>query len=821
MRQELRYALRRLTGQAGATLTALVTLACAIGAAAATWTLVAATILDPVPGATTAGWYAVHADRPGRGTQFDFSFPTLRLVEEAGALGDVAAAWGTHEHLRLSRRGSSSYVGAAFVSHRLLPGLGVPLQLGRPFTAAEDRRGAVPVALLTDRGWRETFAADPAVVGETIGVGRAAVTIVGVLGPGFRGLNPADVPDLYLPLHVIGDVSSPLINYFAEESHVSSPTSGLRVFGRIADGVDPASAVARLSAAASGTQPAGGLHVDATTRVGVTPLDVAVLARATRAGLATFVQLLAATVSLLLLVGCAAVALLLFVRIEARRTEFATRLALGGSVAGLVRSLALEAALVAGAGALGALPVAWCLLRGARAFVLPGGVNVAALDVDVDAQALGAAAVAGGLAFAAITGLTAIHATVRAAAADVLTPSVAVRSWGRRGLRNGLLAAQVAVAVVLVTGALAFVASVRAALALNAPLAMDTIAFASLDLTPYGYDPVRASRAFIDVQARIRAHPSIASVAASVAAGGMGPAGRLAVDGTPRAFPAIVRVEAVDAHYLGTMGLPVTAGRGFAPADDTGPLVAIASASMARQLGIAGTGALGRRIELPWGRSPGAPVPVATVVGIVSDVVDDVREHQPLTLYVPLARYQPETYRRLTVRAARDVDPVARALVEAVREIEPAAVPPVVSTLREAVLRQMSPQRLGSAVRGGLGAIALLLTALSVFVLAEAMATFRTRELGIRSALGATGAGLIRMLVGETIRPVVVGIAAGVGASVAGARLVRAFVFQVEPLDPLRVAAVAGALLVIAVVVSMRPALRAARVDVARTLRDL
>ena len=141
-------------------------------------------------------------------------------------------------------------------------------------------------------------------------------------------------------------------------------------------------------------------------------------------------------------------------------------------------------------------------------------------------------------------------------------------------------------------------------------------------------------------------------------------------------------------------------------------------------------------------------------------------------------------------------------------------MPPVVQTLRQAIARQMSPQRLGSAVLGGLGAIALVLTALSVFVLGDAMATFRERELGIRSTLGATSAGLIRLLLGETIRPVVIGIAAGVGLSIAGARLVRAFVFQVEPLEPLRFAGVAGALLVIAVVVSLRPAQRAARVDV-------
>ena len=130
----------------------------------------------------------------------------------------------------------------------------------------------------------------------------------------------------------------------------------------------------------------------------------------------------------------------------------------------------------------------------------------------------------------------------------------------------------------------------------------------------------------------------------SVVAGGMGPAGRLAVDGTPRSFPAIVRVEAVDIHYLETMRLAVTAGRGLSFADDTGPLVAIASASMARQLGV-GAGALGRRIELPWGREPGAAVPVATVVGIVPDLVTDVGNLQPL---IERVKYKGLAYRVLS-----------------------------------------------------------------------------------------------------------------------------------------------------------------------------
>ena len=264
----------------------------------------------------------------------------------------------------------------------------------------------------------------------------------------------------------------------------------------------------RLSAAASRTRERGDLPADDTTRVGLTPLDVAVLAGVRRAGLDTFATVLAATVGLLLVVGCAAVALLLFVRIEARRTEFATRLALGGSVARLVGGLALEAAIVAGAGVLAALPVA--LVGAARRprFRPPGRRG------RVGARRRPRRA--GGWP----PRLPPACARSRPSPAwPRCTPRCARRpptcSRRRPPCGRGDAAGSATPCsrprwrwlCVLVTGALVFVASLRAALSLNAPVAMEAVASASLDLTPLRYDPVRAAATFADVQARLSAHP--------------------------------------------------------------------------------------------------------------------------------------------------------------------------------------------------------------------------------------------------------------------------------------------------------------------------
>ena len=265
----------------------------------------------------------------------------------------------------------------------------------------------------------------------------------------------------------------------------------------------------------------------------------------------------------------------------------------------------------------------------------------------------------------------------------------------------------------------------------------------------------------------------------------MGPAGRLEWTARPQSFPTIVRVVAVDADYLDTMRLAVTAGRGLMPDRR------FRAARRRRQrLDGAAAGRAGHRAGTP---DPAALGPRPWCAGPSCD--RGGHRGRPGHRCARAAagsrstcrwRAPPQTWPTLTLRtAAGCIEPVeADARRRADREREPAALPLVVLTLREAIARQMSPQRLGSAVLGGLGAIALLLTALSVFVLGEAMAAFRARELGVRAALGATGAGLIGLLLGETIRPVMVGIAAGIGISIAGARLVRAFVFQVEPARP-------------------------------------
>jgi putative ABC transport system permease protein len=295
--------------------------------------------------------------------------------------------------------------------------------------------------------------------------------------------------------------------------------------------------------------------------------------------------------------------------------------------------------------------------------------------------------------------------------------------------------------------------------------------------------------------------------------------GKLVVDGEPRGFPSTVWFTAVDPRYFRTMGIFVTSGRDFSDLDAANaPRVTIVSESFARMLAN-GKNALGHGVIMPR-RSKSQPPEVVTVVGVVPDVVTDVTLLEPLAMYFPLAQHDAGTGRSITIRATTDVDAVRREVLSTIKQLDSGVALRPLLTLRERINLQMSPQRLGSAVLGALGGIALLLTILGTYVLADSMATLRMHEMGIRAALGATGRQLGALILTETARLVGLGLAVGLALAWLGASTLRAFLFQVQPLDPSTLASVAAMILTVTLVVALRPALRASRLDLARVLKD-
>lgn len=809
---ELRIAVRRLMRRRGASAASVITLACSIGAATLAWSLVSAVLIHPLPVAYADRLVVVGTGDDARHVRNTFSYRVLPLVRDASAFEQVVATWTPYERLTATHDGVSVRVTVAFASHNVFSTLGVGIPLGRGFAEQDDRRGAAPVAVITDRHWRRAFGADPSVIGRTMTLGDTPVTVIGVSAPGFDGVDLASSADLYLPFHTIADVGSPLTNYFAVDDHVSSPTWGLRLIGRIREGDRVAQVLARLPA----------LQVERSgppARVVLTAINIAALPESARPAMARFSSLLLASVALLLLIGCGTVGMLLLVRTEARRGEFAVRLALGASVPRLVKGVAIEAAILAMAGALLAIPVLWWLNAVTGAFDLPGGVNVGRLGLELDRHVLVAwlCATAAALTVIMATASAAGFATGSARSPRESGLGARARSVPRR-TRAILVAAQVAVALVLLAGATLFVKSLQAALALNPGVGMDRVLAAELSLASYGYDAAQANAFFDDLGRRIGAHPAVASVSFGADAGGMSPYGSLDVEGQPRRFATMVRFMTVDSRYLATMGTPVAAGRGFTEADAAGaPLAAVVSASFARQLA-GGRGAIGQRITKPT-RKPGGAPDVVTVVGIVPDVITNVGILEPLTMYFPITQGGAGTERAVFVRTIGDGDGVRQELIATLRSMDARIAVPPIHTLEERIARQMGPQRLGSAVLGILGGIALLLSMLGAYVAADSTATLRMHELCIRSALGATPGQLGALLLRDNGYLVGAGVLAGLALTWIAAGTIRAFLFEVQPLDPLTLVGVTSAVMVVTVAAALGPAWRAARLDLPRMLR--
>jgi putative ABC transport system permease protein len=812
---ELKLAFRRLINRPTSTFASVAALACAIAASAVTWSALSAVLIDPLPVASPKQLLVVATREPrGRDTvvRTGFIYSKFLQIRELGIFEHAVAQWGT-PHTLLAKIGDMpERTEVGFATHDFFDVLGIRAVIGREFGADDDRRGTAPVAVLTHRYWRRTFNASATVVGRRILVANKEVTVVGVLGRGFRGLDLSESIDLYLPFHTISDVGGPITNYFAERGTKVSPTAGVMILGRLRSGVSFAEATSRIAA----TEPAFPPGRTAPTIL-LMDANTAAIPDAARAGMSGFARLLAGTVALLLLIGCTTVGMLLLIRTDARGGEFAMCMALGASRGRLARGVAYEGALLAAAGAALAIPVASWLFGLIRTFQLPGDVSIEQLELSLDIRVIaitvGAAAVAV-LLIAAVAGVFGFRANV----ADALRSraGATARTTGRV-TRGVLVGTQVAVTVALMAGAGLFARSVAAALSLNASIDMSRVVSATIQLQPYGYTPERAQEFFDALLDSLRGRPALHSASFSIYSGGMTPSGQLRIDGIPRRFPSTVWYSRVEGQYFRTMGIRLLDGRAFTDDDRRdAPPVAVVSESLARLLASEGN-AVGRRIQALSDRD--APL---TVVGVVTDVVANVNVLEPLAIYMPAAQGPAVHHRDIVARAddGASLDDVRREILAVVKALDPQIAPTPLRTLEERVLAQMGPQSFGLTVLGALGGVAILLTLLGAYVVADSMATMRLREMGIRAALGATRLQLGSIVLAETARLTGAGVIAGLLLAWVGAHTIRSFLFQIRPLDPVTLGGTTVLILVLGLAASLRAAMRSARVDLGAVLKE-
>jgi len=803
MIQDVRFAFRMLVKQPAIALIAIATLALGIGANTAVFSFVNALLLRPLDGVADPGRLAqIGRQYPDKTYVSDSSYPDfLDFRASSKTMSGVVAI--TPAAFHVSSGGTTERVEGERVSGDYFDVLGVTAAYGRLLSPADDLAGAEPVAVISARLWRRRFGGRD-LGATTMTLDGHQFTVVGVAGEQFSGITIGTPRDVWVPLATLHRVSPGAAARFGQRR-----PSWLEMFGRLAPGVTLEQARAEFGGLAQRlerTYPESHTRVGAAVNPGL-GRDVEVQNQMRRFAFLPFTA-----VAIVLMIACANVAGLLLARAAARRKEIATRLALGAGRIRIVRQLLTESLALALAGGAAGLLVGALLTNRLRS-LLPDRYLFVSFDLDfgVDWRVF-----AFTLAVATATGvLFGLVPALHASRPDVMTSVKDPQSFGRRrgpGLRGGLVVAEIALSLMLLVTATLCVRTLRNATAIDTGYESAPVLTGRIDLGKQGYSEARGRLFQQQVIARLETLPGVAAAAL---------AGTLPLNdgrweeairrqGDPTRLQTFQNV--VTPRYFEAMSIPLLAGRQFSAHDDQrAPRVAILNQTLARMLW-PGENPLGKGLTFS-----GASI---DVVGVVRDTKGrNLFESASPMLYLPLAQdYHPNLVlhvRSATGSAARLI-PMVGAEVAALDKDLPVYA---VKTLDEHVTATLTPQRLLAYLVSGFGVLALLLAAIGLYALLAYAVSERTREIGIRMALGAQKRDVMRLFVAWGIRVAISGIVLGLAAASGLTRLMKSLLFGVSPLDPLTLTTMPIVLFLAALLACVIPAYRAARADPKSALR--
>ncbi len=848
MLADLRFAFRQLAKSPGFAAVAILSLALGIGANTAIFSLVNAVLLRSLPvknpgelvlfryvdgphgSLARAGENNFYLDpATGRFSSTSFSLATFAALRaNHPGLAEVFA-FTPFNQITVAIDGQPEIVASGqYVSGNYHAGLGVPPLIGRTFTPDDDQPSAAPVAVISDRYWENRFARDPAVIGRTIQVNRVPVTIVGVTPPGFVGaMQVGDTADLSVPLALHARFQPG-----AGASRDAPWYWWVRLMGRLAPGAHAAQARANLEPlfqnAARDGWVAGRAASFATGDATMPELPTLTLdpggqgENDTRRRYALSLRVLVGLVGLVLLAACANVANLLLARGAARRREIALRLALGASRARVVRQLLAESLLLAGCGAVLGAALAWASRGALQSWQAFGSSpnTPAVLDLPLDGRVL-AFTITIAAATALLFGLApALRATRVNLTEEFQGGARSLGSGARSRLSQALLIVQIALSLVLLVGTGLFARTLRNLQNADPGFNPRQLALFRIDATSYA--GALAATLHTRLQERLVRIPGVrAATFSRVALLGDGRMNRrVSVPGAkpdPSLSPNI-NVNALAPNFFRTMEIPLLLGRDFTAHDDAAaPKVAVVNQAFVRRF-FGNENPLGRRIE--FGNTPNASAASAEIVGVVRDAkYTSLRETPPATIYLP-APQLPGTTANFALRIAAPPAALIAAIQAAVREIDPAL--PVINfrSQDEQIERLNAQERLFARLSGFFGAVALTLACVGLYGLMSYQVLRRTGEIGLRMALGALPAQVLRLILSESLALVAIGIAAGLGGALGATRWISSLLFGLSPTDPLTYVTVAGLLILVAIAAALLPARRAARVDPMTALRS-
>lgn len=744
-----------------------------------------------------------------------------QIRERQPQLFNGAFAW-SGTRFDLSERGRTDYVTGAYASGNMFEVLGLHATHGRLLTAADDDRSGGPdgpVAVVSDAFWRTRYGGAADVIGRRLTLDRVPFTIVGVMPGEFLG------PEVGVRCDVIVPVADIAVIRGNTRSLDGRSIWWLDIMARL----KPNQTVESATAALRGVQPQirqatlpGNWPADMLTRYLETPFTFVPAANGESSLRTSYSQplvVLLCVVGAVLLIACANIANLLLARATARRRELGLRLALGASPGRLARQLLAESLLLAGMGA--ALGLAFAQWGGS--LLVHQISRNAVLDLSIDARVL---AFTAGVAVltALLFGLAPALSAIRTAPATALNEQGRGVTGDRRwSVRNALVVVQVGLSLTLVMAAGLFVQSFSRLTGTALGFAPDPLLVTSVSIQQAPVAPAARPDTFERLRAAAAAVPGVAAAALSDLTPVSNSLWNTVVQDVPVTLPRRARlpwVNAVSPGWFSAYGMRLLAGRDFDDRDRQGtPAVTIVNETFATRF-FPGRKVVGRHVRA---NVSGPDATDYKIVGVVSDAVYRSQQNgfEP-TMYVALAQEHalgPSI--EITVRAAAG-PPAAlqRSLTEALGRVEPDAAL-TFATLTNQIRLSTTRPRIVAALSGFFGGLALLLAALGLYGVTAYSVNRRRMEIGIRMALGAQAAGIMRLVLGRVGWLVGGGVVAGGGLSLWASRLVSSLLFGVEPRDPLTLAEAAIVLVVVGAVAGWLPARRAARIDPVRVLRDV
>jgi putative ABC transport system permease protein len=801
----MRYALRMMRKSPAFTVVAVLTLALGIGANTAIFSVVNALLLQPLPVQDPLRLVTVNASSASRGISgYSISLSSYEtLRDQSHLLAGVAAFTG--ESMALTGGEVPESVPTARVSPNYFDLMGTKPVLGRGFTSEEGAAGGAPVALISYRLWQKRFAGDRMIVGRAIPLDRELYTVIGVLPPKYPFPFPG--VDVWI---------TRLMKYASlQPEQIVQGAGFLRPLARLAPGVTIASAGEEAQAIHVRYKQEHPRAPDGTSdsRLTLTPLQESITV-----GIRPTLMVLTGAVGLVLLIACANVAALLLARATARAKEIALRAALGASRGQLVSQLLCESLLLSAAGAvLGVGLASWgveYMVKADAGNNLPGfqpiGVNLAVLAFTAVISLL----------TGAVFGLIPALQVSRPDLNDILRDAGRGSTGGgqRRTVRSVLVTAQIGFSIVLLIGAGLLIESFRRVQSLNLGFDPSHTLTAGITLPPGRYPDGPRRKEFVhEVLRRLENEPGVVSAGVSqsvpMTSSVLSPVLAEGQPFVPLGQRPLAQWNGAAPGYFRTVGIPLVSGRDFTWADDEkAPRVVIVNQMLARRFW-PNENAIGKHITFTRFQAP------FEIVGIVGDTRGTSLEAgPPMAVY---SAYGQWTWQRLTLSLRTPGNPTAlsRTLAAQVAAVDGDLAVTNVLSMEDVVANATLQRRESMYLIAGFAALALVLAVIGLYGVMAYSVAQRTSEIGIRQAIGAQRADILRMVMGQGLRLSLGGIVLGAIAAAALTRLMDRLLFQVSATDPATFAAIAGIFLAVGLAASCIPAWRATRVDPLEALR--